>query len=163
MKVCLISPPTIAEFSARQVTESEAIKLIAQHAPMGVLSLAAVLEQAGIEVEVIDLNRLYYQYVGTEQSRDANDFCAYATDKLAAANADVFGLSTICSSYPLTLRLARGVRRAHPDCRIMLGGPQASVVDVATLRSFPEVDYIVRGEAEQSLPALLESIDGAAD
>ena len=161
MKVCLISPPTVAEFSERLVAESEALRLIAQHAPLGILSLAAVLEQQGIQPEIIDLNRLYYQYVSSgERCRNGIGFCEYVTRTLESLSVDVFGFSTICSSYPLTLRLARGVRVTHPEATIILGGPQAAVVDVPTLKAFPFVDFIVRGEAEESLPRLLDAISG---
>src|SRR5262249_39806465 len=72
---------------------------------------------------------------------------------------DIFGLSTICSSYPLTLRLAELIRRTNPDAKIILGGPQASVVDVATMHSWPSIDVIVRGEADDTFPALLRILD----
>jgi hypothetical protein len=157
MKVCFISPPTVIEFNERLVTEFEANRLILEHAPMGILSLAAVLEQQGIESEIIDLNRLFYGYINRDLKRDGLDFCTYATGELGAVTADVFGFSTICSSYPLTLRLASRVRKVRPEAFIMLGGPQASVVDVATLKAFPSIDLIVRGEAEETLPRVLDA------
>jgi radical SAM superfamily enzyme YgiQ (UPF0313 family) len=128
---------------------------------MGVLSLAAVLEQQGIPSEIIDLNRLYYQYMRAGEHRQ-NDvgFCSYVDRALSALSVDVFGFSTICSSYPLTLRLAKAVRLSHPEATIILGGPQASVVDVATLKTYPFVDVIVRGEAEETLPRLLDEMCG---
>src|SRR5438128_9310758 len=99
MKVCLISPPTLTEFNERMVAESEALRLIAQHAPMGILSLGAVLEQHGIQTELVDLNRLYYQYSSAGgQSETGTSFCSYAGATLEAVSADVFGFSTICSS-----------------------------------------------------------------
>ena len=42
----------------------------------------------------------------------------------------------------------------------MLGGPQASVVDVSTLRAYPSIDLVVRGEAEQTLPDLVDALAG---
>src|SRR5712691_4592483 len=121
MKVCLISPPTVSEFNDRLVVESEALRLIAEHAPMGVLSLAAVLDSQGIETEIIDLNRLYYAYVNGQHRSRGVDFCSYALDNFGSFSADIFGFSTICSSYPLTLRLARGLRERVPETRILLG------------------------------------------
>lgn len=158
MKVCLISPPTVIEFSERLVAEFEAAQLVFEHAPMGILSLAAVLEEQGIESEILDLNRLFYTYITGDFRNEGVDFCSYATGELRGITADVFGFSTICSSYPLTLRLARGVRETHPEASIILGGPQASVVDVATLEAFPCVDLIVRGEAEETLPRVLDGL-----
>ena len=163
MKVCLISPPTVNEFTERIVAESEARQLTAQHAPMGILSLAAVLEQAGIDVELVDLNQLFYQYIAAGDREKGRDFCAFACAALQTVSTDIFGFSTICSTYPLTIRLARALRETHPGTRIILGGPQASVVDVATLRTFPFVDVVVRGEAEVTLPLLLDSISRESD
>lgn len=164
MNVCLISPPTATEFSERQMAEEEVLRLIAEHAPLGVLSLAAVLEAQGVGVRLVDLNHLYYDYVRLGVRRDEGiDFPTYVLDSLADVPADVFGFSTICSTYPLTLRLARGVRRMRPAAMILLGGPQASVVDVPTLETFPEVDFILRGEAEVTLPRLLEAASTGGD
>ncbi|MCM3869989.1 MAG: B12-binding domain-containing radical SAM protein [Pyrinomonadaceae bacterium] len=157
MKVCLISPPTVTEFNQRLVAESEALRLIAEHAPMGILSLAAVLERQGIRPEIIDLNRLYYQFMSSAD-QNGSGFCGYVIRALAGLSVDVFGFSTICSSYPLTLRLAKGLRQSHPEATIILGGPQASVVDLPTLKTYPFIDLIVRGEAEETLPRLLEAI-----
>lgn len=161
MKVCLISPPTGREFEERKVAEHEAVRLIGESAPLGILSLAAVLDAQGVRPHVIDLNWHYYKYLAREAPREGLNFTAYAARVLESLSFDVFGFGTICSSYPLTLRLAREVRRSHPGARILLGGPQASVVDVPTLREYPFVDMIVRGEAEVTLPRLLEELDGS--
>jgi radical SAM superfamily enzyme YgiQ (UPF0313 family) len=58
------------------------------------------------------------------------------------------------------LRLAHAIRQTNPQAKIILGGPQASVVDVATMKAFPCVDVIVRGEADDTFPVLLQRLDG---
>jgi radical SAM superfamily enzyme YgiQ (UPF0313 family) len=93
---------------------------------------------------------------GPEQAK--TDFCSFAGNYFAARDFDLFGFSTVCSSYPLTLRIAAEVKRAHPKSIVVLGGPQASVVDRATMRAYPFIDIVVRGEAEQSLPDLMEAL-----
>lgn len=159
LKVCLVGPPTVTDFEDPEVAESEAIRLIAEHAPIGVLSLAAVLEQHGASPEVVDLNRLYYAYLRSPgEASGKPDFCAYVAGELQNAEFDVLGFSSICSSYPLTIRIAEAMKRARPGVPIMFGGPQASVVDVPTMEAYPFVDFVVRGEAEQSLPALIAAI-----
>lgn len=161
MKFCFISPPTLSEFDVGRATEQEATRLIGESAPLGILSLAAVLDGQGVRPHVIDLNWNYYEYLKCDAARrEGLGFTAYAARSLETLSFDVFGFGSICSSYPLTLRLAREVRRLHPTAKIILGGPQASVVDVPTLREFPFVDVIVRGEAEVTLPRLLEELGG---
>lgn len=164
MKVCLVSPPTVTDLEDPAIAGHKAIRLIAEHAPVGVLSLAAVLDKRNIETFVVDLNRLYYQYLQDSQySLDTGAFFAYLKDYFATLSFDVFGLSTICSSYPLTLRLAAAIKKNFPQSLIILGGPQASVVDMPTLDSFPAVDFIVRGEAEETFPALLQALATQTD
>jgi radical SAM superfamily enzyme YgiQ (UPF0313 family) len=159
MKVCLISAPTASELDNSNLAEVDALRMMAEHAPLGVLSLAAVLEAGGLEPEVVDLNRLYYAFHHSPKQTSA-DFCAFVASHLANVDAEFFGFSTVCSSYPLTIRIASEVKRLHPGSVVGLGGPQASVVDMQTLRAFPAIDLVVRGEAEHTLPQLLNALAG---
>jgi radical SAM superfamily enzyme YgiQ (UPF0313 family) len=163
VRVCLISATTANDFQDPQLAEMDAIRVIAEHAPLGILSLGAVLERCGITPVIVDLNRLYYDCLRSDEyGRGEIDFCAYAARYFESPDFDLYGFSTICSSYPLTLRIATEVKRRHPTSTIVLGGPQASVVDVPTMKSFPCVDLIVRGEAEDTLVAVLEALDGGS-
>ena len=159
MKVCLISAPTANQFDNRNVGETDAARIMGELAPVGILSLAAVLESKGLQPEVVDLNRVYYSWL-QDSNRTKTDFCSFAGDHFAGRDFDFFGFSTVCSSYPLTLRIAAEVKQAHRKSVVALGGPQASVVDVSTMRAFPYIDLIARGEAEQTLPDLVGALAG---
>src|SRR6476659_6862780 len=159
MKVCLISAPTANQFDGRAVGEMEAARIMGELAPVGILSLAAVLEAKGLQPEVVDLNRVYYSWL-QDSHRNKTDFCSFAGDYFAGRDFDFFGFSTVCRSSPVTLRIAAEVKRTHPKSVIVLGGPQASVVDVSTLRAYPWIDLVVRGEAEQTLPDLVDALAG---
>jgi len=158
MNICLISPPTLTDFDDLASAESEAVRLITEHAPLGILSLAAVLERIGHTPHIVDLNWHYYDFL---RAGSRGDFCSWIGERLESRDFDVFGLGTICSGYPLTIRLARQLRRTHPRTPIILGGPQASVVDVATLRAFDWIDGVLRGEAEETFPLLIDALGGA--
>src|SRR5579859_7936936 len=157
MKICLISAPTANQLHGPPVGEAEAARIIGELAPVGILTLAAVLEAKSLKPEVVDLNRVYYSWL-QDSKRGSADFCSFAGEYLAARDFDFYGFSTVCSSYPLTLRIAAAVKRARPDSVVALGGPQASVVDVATMRAIPAIDLIVRGEAEHTLPELVDAL-----
>ncbi|HLQ49850.1 MAG TPA: radical SAM protein, partial [Terriglobales bacterium] len=157
MKICLISAPTANQFDNRPVGETEAARIMGELAPVGILSLAAVLEANGLQPEVVDLNRVYYSWL-QDSNRDKTDFCSFAGAYFAGRDSDFFGFSTVCSSYPLTLRIAAEVKRAHRMSVVVLGGPQASVVDISTMRAYPFIDLVVRGEAEQTLPNLVDAL-----
>jgi radical SAM superfamily enzyme YgiQ (UPF0313 family) len=157
MKVCLISAPTANQFDNGPLGETDAARIMGELAPVGILSLAAVLEAKGLEPEVVDLNRIYYEW-RQHASRNGSEFCRFAGSYLAGRECDFFGFSTVCSSYPLTLRIAAEVKRLHRESVVALGGPQASVVDLSTMRAYPFIDMVVRGEGEQTLPDLVDAL-----
>jgi radical SAM superfamily enzyme YgiQ (UPF0313 family) len=159
MRVCFVTAATANRLHAG-MPEAEASRMMGELAPVGVLSLAAVLQGRGCEPEVVDLNRVYYSWLRDSES-SGDDFCDFAGALLADHPCDVFGFSTVCSSYPLTIRVAAAVKRARPASLVILGGPQASVVDVSTMRAFPWIDLVVRGEAEEILPELLDALGGS--
>jgi radical SAM superfamily enzyme YgiQ (UPF0313 family) len=162
MRVCLVAPPTLEQYDEGPVARTDSSLNLIENCPLGVLSLAAVLEQHSINPIVLDLNRLYFECSWRDRLyfREV-DFCSLAVSELLAVDFDVLGLSTMCSTYPLSLRIAREFKKARPETPIVLGGPQASVVDLESLAAFSFIDFVVRGEADESFPALLEALSGS--
>ena len=155
MNVCLISYPTATEFDLNLIHAAKKIKVISKRPSLGVLTLASVLEEAGHHVTHVDLNLLYL-----ERELDSNRaFADLAAEHLSNIEADIYGFSSICSTYPLTIRITKLLRKYQKDSCIVLGGPQASLVDLQTLETFPWIDMIVRGEGEEALPKLLEVLN----
>ncbi|WP_071796244.1 B12-binding domain-containing radical SAM protein [Natronohydrobacter thiooxidans] len=157
MKVCLVSPATVTEFE-KSVAEADAIRNLAEHAPIGILTLAAVLKDRGIDHFLFDLNTAYYDFLRSDHHCQGQRFFDYVIERLSKLEFDLIGFGTICSTYPLTLRLAEGVKKARPHSTVVLGGPQASAVDQATLKEFNFIDFVVRYEAEETFPALIEAL-----
>jgi radical SAM family protein/B12 binding protein len=152
MRVCLASAPTVAEFAELEQLDVED----SQRIPLGILSLASTLRRSGADPAVVDLDTLYAGWRAS--CGGGGDFARHAAHELAGRDADVYGLSTICSSYPLTLRIATALKEERPGCRVVLGGPQASACAEETLAAFPCVDAVVRGEGEPVVPALLDAL-----
>lgn len=160
MEISLVTAPTVAEFAEPEEISSEAVLRTASEPQLGVLSLAAVVEVRGDNLRITDLNKAYVDYAESTRGFAVEEFAEVAARAIAANYADVYGFSSICSSYPLTIRIVRTVKALRPESTILLGGPQASVVDVQTLTAFPFVDLVLRGEAEHSLPLLLDQLEG---
>ncbi len=160
MDICLVTAPTVAEFADPAEITSESVVRAASRPQLGILSLAAVLEARAESLRIFDLNRAYFDYSASRCRPQDEDFAEIAARHTAAKYADIYGFSTVCSSYPLTLRIAKTVKTIRPESMILLGGPQASVVDIQTLASFPFVDLVLRGEAEHTLPLLLDQLEG---
>jgi len=125
-----------------------------------ILSIAAVAESLGCETTVFDLNRRFFEFSDAVGEAGIDGFAESAAREIAKREADVYGFGSICSGYPLTLRIAGRVKAIHPEATVLLGGPQASVVAQPTLASFPFVDFVLRGESEASLPIFLEELSG---
>src|SRR5581483_9556524 len=140
MRVCLVIPPSATEFGDPDEARSEFVRQRLKEVPLGILALAAVTRQAGHEPLVVDLNAAYYDYF--ECGEAGEDFCEFAAERVAGLGAEAVGLGSICSSYPFTLRLAEALRRRLRSTPIVIGGPQATVVDEATLAHFPSVDAV---------------------
>jgi len=124
------------------------------HCPMGLLMLAAVLEQNNYEVALLDFPWLVNQ-------RDLiidDEFSSKLARLTIEKTPDIIGFNTLCSSYPLVLRMAQHCKELNPKVKIILGGPQASLVDLETLHNFPCVDIIVRGEGELTMIDLLDAL-----
>lgn len=70
---------------------------------------------------------------------------------------DVLCFSCMIWNIESVLRLIRDVRKARPDTRIVVGGPEVSFDADTFLRDCPEMDAVVCGEGELSYPALLSA------
>ncbi len=160
MRICLVNAPTGTEFSDPSEYNDKAIRRESCLPQLGILSLAAVTKRLGYETTIYDCNRAFFCFADTAGESQLERFAEEAAYQIAAAGADVYGFGSICSAYPLTVRLARLVKTLSPDATIVFGGPQASVVAESTLKAFPAVDFVIRGEAEESLPLFLEELIG---
>jgi radical SAM superfamily enzyme YgiQ (UPF0313 family) len=162
MKFCVVSAPTATDFEDPADAQSSAVRQPAGATPLGLLALAAVLDANGSSPGLVNLNSCYYDYLASG-GEGVGSFAPWAANVILSTKADVYGFSSISSSYPTSLRIAECVKRLQPECVIVFGGPQASVVDVPTLATFPFVDYILRGEADETLPLFLSELAGARD
>ncbi len=160
MSVCLVTASIVAEFTDPAEIRCESVRNAARDPQLGILSLAAVLESCGESVRILDLNRVYLDHFDSHSTVAGSEFAESAARIVTAGDADIYGFSSICSSYPLTIRIAEVVKALRPEATILLGGPQASAVDLQTLSVFPFIDVILRGEAEQTMPLLLDELRG---
>jgi len=127
--------------------------------PLGILSLAAALEEAGHAVTVLDFTP---GLANGELPADGSLYPLIARS-IHDKHPDVIGFSSMCSSFHLALRMAEAAKREMPEIPVIFGGPQASVADRDILESFPFVDMVLRGEAEQTLPQLIDEISSGSE
>jgi radical SAM superfamily enzyme YgiQ (UPF0313 family) len=115
--------------------------------PLGVMTLSAVIKQAGHECIVFD----------QANPETPNDVLLGEIRRLKPALVGVSFLST--TAYPYARTLVRQLRAADGGVKIALGGVFATLNAARILRQCPEVDFIARGDGEQLILDLLARLD----
>ncbi|MCS3394547.1 B12-binding domain-containing radical SAM protein [Burkholderia thailandensis] len=124
------------------------------HPHLGLLALAAVAEADGHRVQIYDPKRLIRD--GTL----AYDATLYerASQAILAARPDGVGFTALGCSFLFALNVAALLKRREPDLPVLLGGPHATMLHRQILERFPQFDIIVRYEADEILPAVLDCL-----
>ena len=146
MKVCLINSNLNERILPNSVINFET----------GILSLGAVLENAGHEVKVVNLFRIF----GKDRINNRGFSSTAAASILKySRGAGILGFNTRCDTYPVVLEVAKNCKTLDPGRVIVLGGPQSGSTDRETLRNFHFVDIIVRGEGERTFLELTQALE----
>ena len=117
MRICLAGSLNLSSWHDQDRSLSDV------SAPLGLLSLAAVLESAGHEPSLVDWN---HEVAAGHIALD-DGLYRQSARRIEETRPDIVGFSTMCSSYHITLRMAEAWKRLRPDVPVVLGGPQASV------------------------------------
>ncbi|MCG2737372.1 MAG: B12-binding domain-containing radical SAM protein [Candidatus Methanoperedenaceae archaeon] len=116
--------------------------------PLGLASLATVLEQKGHQVEIIDANALQLS------EREI-------VEKVKGA--DVICITAMTPAVNSAIRIAKEIKAENPDQMIILGGPHATILPEETLNKVPQIDMIVRGEGEKTIVELFDALENNMD
>jgi radical SAM superfamily enzyme YgiQ (UPF0313 family) len=113
---------------------------------MGLGYLAAVLEQNGYEVEVIDCQASKLNYDGYRK-------------EIAKKPRDIVGLTAATRLYNSALQLIQITKEVHPNCLTLIGGPHVTFWDDKALKECPQLDVVFRREAEYSLLEFVQKVE----
>jgi anaerobic magnesium-protoporphyrin IX monomethyl ester cyclase len=118
--------------------------------PISLGNLGAVLQGEGHEVEVISLG-------------GSSRFSPWGlAEHLKGQRPRLVGFGTYQENISHVLAIARIVKKALPESRVVLGGPQATFMPEAALSAMPEVDYLSRGEGELVIRAIADAVEEGA-
>lgn len=128
------------------------------HPHLGLLALASVAATAGHTVDIFDPKRAIkwgqLSYDDTFHERVAAQVLSYRPDAV--------GFTTLGCSFIFVVGVARRLKRALPDLPILLGGPHATMLHREILEGFPQFDVIVRHEADETFPRVLDRLEQRA-
>lgn len=123
---------------------------------LGLISLVAVANGAGHTALVYDpkFDVTHKELkVGPSLYRDI-------AARILRLDPDVVGLTSLGCNFICTLKVAQHLKAKRPHLPILLGGPQATILDKEILDQFHQFDVIVRNEAELTLLPVLEQLGG---
>ncbi len=113
---------------------------------LGILYLAAVLDQNNLDVDILDL----------EQFLDLKDTKLEELIIEKTQNYEIIGITSLTNTFSLALKFANIIK--HHDSRkyVILGGPHVSFLYEEILQSQNIIDFICIGESENSFLRLVE-------
>lgn len=85
-----------------------------------------------------------------------NDSLGSILGKIYSGSRKVYAFSCYIWNIDMVLKLCSSIKRLNPEAAILLGGPEVSFDASQLLAQHPYIDYILRGEGEESLPELLQ-------
>jgi anaerobic magnesium-protoporphyrin IX monomethyl ester cyclase len=141
VRVMLINPPidcVLENGNASPVTSY----LFYNSAPLGLLYIASVLEQAGETVAAID---------GAAEQLNV----ARVVERVAEFQPDLIGIGSFTVSFETTKRLAAKLKAALPDVPIVLGSYHVTLVPEDAMAG-TDFDVGVLGEGEHTMLELVE-------
>ncbi|MGD0406000.1 MAG: radical SAM protein [Candidatus Bathyarchaeia archaeon] len=112
--------------------------------PIGLMYVAAALEKAGFQVQMLD------NYL---MKKSTSEIKQLVTD----LNPQIVGITCGSATYPRCIETARAIKEALPNCKIVVGGWHASYMPDSLLAN-PEIDYVVMGEGERAITQLATCI-----
>jgi len=118
--------------------------------PLGLAWIASVLEEHGHEVKIVDSPTL---------GLSIGDF----VEIVKSWNPDIVGLSSLTPTIRLAYKAARAVKAVDEGIKVVMGGVHVTFLWREVLEECPYVDYVVLGEGEESMPKLVEALEGKVE
>ena len=143
MRATLIQPPVLVE------TKSDLTP------PLGLLMIAAILEQEGLEVTLIDMNLKGMQ---DPSWLDKDSFYQNAHQQIMTTKPDIVGFTSMGLESHVCLDMARNLKLSNPDITTLFGGPHFGSIAKELLENYSWVDYVVVGEGELPTKQLVRFI-----
>ena len=114
------------------------------HPPLGLLNLAAVLEEAGYEVVLCDasINNMNFEQIREELRKGY----------------DIIGITTLTATREAAYLCASIAKDENKEATVVLGGPHITHLAEIALQKLPFVDTVVRGEGELTFVELVRRI-----
>ncbi|CRZ33793.1 radical SAM superfamily enzyme YgiQ (UPF0313 family) [Herbinix hemicellulosilytica] len=124
---------------------------------LGPLTVGTILKKAGFEVAIVDFNYLWEKRI-LNKDKKINNLINDMAEYLDNLNAKVIGFSTNSTCHHIAIELSRIIKSKDSNVKIILGGHQASLTAIETLKAFSWIDLIVIGECELNIVPIIKAL-----
>lgn len=143
-RIVLVHPRGFNWFPGKRDVTDIANRMV----PQGLLSVAAYLHRAGHEVSV-------YDGLGPGAPLDLNTQARDILNK----KPHIVGFSTTTSSFPDAADLAQIIKNHFPQITTVCGGVHVSALKDKLLGDYPQFDFFIPGEGEETMAELTAGED----
>ncbi|MEN8163824.1 MAG: radical SAM protein [Acidobacteriota bacterium] len=170
MKVLLVEPPFM-RLRRRKTT----------FFPIGLGYLAGVLAKHSIDVKIYNAEHSEEEFEDTSDSSgpynallgqhkyykqaladDGHPVWREIEATIAEQRPGIVGITSRSAKFPSALKIAAIAKRLDPDCHVVLGGPHPTIKPDECILD-ENVDFVVRGEGEETFLELCEALDDGSD
>ncbi len=118
--------------------------------PLGLAYIAAALERKGIEVKILDL--VVFPYSRQLLESVLKNFAPH-----------IVGTTAVTMTFDNAISVIRDVKNIDPSITTVMGGPHVTFCAEETMSLFPELDFVVLGEGEETIAELAEALNERGD
>jgi anaerobic magnesium-protoporphyrin IX monomethyl ester cyclase len=122
------------------------------HAPFWAGILAAIVEQKGGQVGILDLNALRVKYGESQVPSQI------IIDEISSEKWDIIGIGGLTTTYARIKELSPIIRKYAPQSLFIGGGGWSTYNPQEILHLVPELDVIVIGEGEETFGELYDKV-----
>ena len=123
------------------------------HFPFWAGILAAIVEQKGGQVGILDLNALRIKYDGNQVPSQI------ISKEISSEKWDIIGIGGLTTTYARIKQLSPLIRKNAPDSLFVGGGGWSTYNPTEILDLVPELDLIVIGEGEETFSELYDEVN----
>jgi anaerobic magnesium-protoporphyrin IX monomethyl ester cyclase len=114
--------------------------------PLGLAYVGAVLEDDGIEVEIVDMH--------AERMTVAE-----LQNHITSFQPDIVGIGILTPTFYRAIEETQAIKEVDPQITTVFGGVHPSFMYEETLQNYPCVDMVVIGEGEYTMRELVRALD----
>ncbi len=118
--------------------------------PLGLAYIAAALEREGVEVKILDL--VVFPYSRKLLESIIKEFAPR-----------IAGTTAVTMTFDNAMDVIKDVKSIDTSIVTVMGGPHVTFCAEETMELYPEIDFVVPGEGEETVVELARAIESGSD